>query len=206
MTEKLREQISALADNELPAGEHELLMRRFASEGYLRHCWERYHLIGEAMRKSLPQVDTRGLADRIMHALAGESAAPQQRTERRVPAVRVAASVAAAVCVAVVALAVTRFGGSPGHPGAAPAEIVPPASALQTTPVGYGMVNAAAWNGNTPEVQAELSNYIINHTEISAALGRPDPLPYFYIATYSVNRTMRGAPRAGAPQIPPRKR
>ncbi|MGH8363164.1 MAG: RseA family anti-sigma factor, partial [Gammaproteobacteria bacterium] len=176
------------------------------SEGYLRHCWERYHLIGEAMRKSLPQVDTRGLAERIMQALAGEPAAPQQRNLRRIPAVRIAASAAAAVCVAVVALAVTRFGGGPGHLGAAPAEIVPPASALQTTPVGYGMVNTAAWNGNTPEVQAELNNYIINHTEISAALGRPDPLPYFYITTYNVNRVARGAAPAGTPQIPPRKR
>lgn len=206
MTEKLREQVSALADNELPESEHELLLRRFATEGYLRHCWERYHLIGEAMRKRLPQVDTRGLADRIMQALAGEPAIPQQRNVRRIPAVRVAASVAAAVCVAVVALAVTRFGGGSGRLGAAPSEIVPPASALQTTPVGYGMVNAAAWNGNTPEVQAELNNYIINHTETSAALGRPDPLPYFYITTYNVNRATRGASRAGAPQIPPRKR
>ncbi|MDE2023256.1 MAG: sigma-E factor negative regulatory protein [Gammaproteobacteria bacterium] len=206
MTEKLREQISALTDNELPESEHELLLRRFATEGYLRHCWERYHLIGEAMRKRLPQVDTRGLADRIMQALAGEPATPQPHNVRRVPAVRIAASVAAAVCVAVVALAVTRFGGGPGHLGAAPSEIVPPASALQTTPVGYGMVNAAAWNGNMPEVQAELNNYIINHTETSAALGRPDPLPYFYITTYNVNQATRGASRAGAPQIPPRKR
>ncbi|HKV96697.1 MAG TPA: sigma-E factor negative regulatory protein [Gammaproteobacteria bacterium] len=206
MTEKLREQISALADNELAESEHELLVRRFASEGYLRYCWERYHLIGEAMRKSLPQVDTRGLADRIMQALAGEAASPQQQGVRRVPAMRIAASVAAAVCVAVAALAVTRFGGGPGHLGAAPAEIVPPASVLQTTPVGYGMVNAAAWNGNMPEVQAELNNYIINHSETSAALGRPDPLPYFYITTYNVNQATRGAARAGTPQIPPRKR
>ena len=205
MTEKLREQISALADNELPASEHELLMRRFASEGYLRHCWERYHLIGEAMRKSLPQVDTRGLADRIMQALAGDAVAPQ-RSVRRIPALRIVASMAAAVCVAAVALAVTRFGGGAGHLGAAPAEIVPPASALQTTPVGYGMVNTAAWNGNTPEVQAELNNYIINHTEISAALGRPDPLPYFYITTYNVNRVARGAVPPGTPQSPPHKR
>ncbi|MBU6470693.1 MAG: sigma-E factor negative regulatory protein [Gammaproteobacteria bacterium] len=205
MTERLRGQVSALADNELPESEHELLLRRFATEGYLRHCWERYHLIGEAMRKSLPQVDTRGFADRIMQALAGEATAPELRKLRRIPALRVAASVTAAVCVAVVALAVTRFGGSPGHLAAAPAEIVPPVSALRTTPVGYGAVSAA-WNGNTPEVQAELNNYIINHTETSAALGRPDPLPYFYITTYNVNRTAPGATRAGVLQIPPRRR
>lgn len=205
MTEKLREQISALADNELAESEHELLLRRFAAEIHLRLCWERYHLIGEAMRKSLPHVDTRGLADRIMQALGGEAAEPQPRV-RRTPVMRMAASVTAAVCVAAVALAAIRIGGSHNHLAKAPSEIVPSAAVLQTTPVAYGMMNAAAWNGNTPEVQAELNNYIINHTEISAALGQQDPLPYFYITTYNVKRPARGTTQAGAPQAPPHNR
>ena len=49
MTQKLREQISALCDHELPEGEHELLLRRFSVEKSLRLHWERYHLIGAAM-------------------------------------------------------------------------------------------------------------------------------------------------------------
>ncbi|MBU6421156.1 MAG: sigma-E factor negative regulatory protein [Gammaproteobacteria bacterium] len=204
MTERLREQVSALADDELPESEHELLVRRFAADRYLCLCWERYHLIGEAMRKSLPQVDTRGFADRIMQLL-GRDAEEQQGHTRRAPRVRVAASITAAVCVAVVALAAVRFNAHSTHLAVAPSEIVPPASALQTTPVGYG-INTAAWNGNTPEVQAELSNYIINHNEISAALGQQDPLPYFYITAYDVSRTARGAAPAGLPQVPPRKR
>lgn len=204
MTERLREQVSALADDELPEGEHELLVRRFAADRYLCLCWERYHLIGEAMRKSLPQVDTRGFADRILQLL-GRDAAEQRRHAQRAPRVRVAASITAAVCVAVAALAAVRFSVHSNHLAAASSEIVPPASAFQATPAGAG-INTAAWNGNTPEVQAELSNYIINHNEISAALGQQDPLPYFYITAYDVSRTARGAAPAGLPQIPPRKR
>lgn len=205
MTEKLREQISALADNELPESEHELLVRRFAAEKYLCVCWERYHLIGEAMRKSLPHVDTRGLADRIMQVLGPEPAEPQHRA-RRLPALRIAASMTAAVCVAVVALAALRFGGNSHHTGPIPSEVVPRVSALQTTPVAYGMMNTAAWNGNTPAVQAELNNYIINHNEISAALGQQDPLPYFYITTYNINQPVRSALQAVSARTQPRKR
>ena len=75
MTEKLREQISALADDELPEGEHELLVRHFAAEKALRVYWERYHLIGEAMREGLAPVDTRDFADRVMTVLMQEPAA-----------------------------------------------------------------------------------------------------------------------------------
>ena len=205
MTEKLREQVSALADDELPESEHELLVRRFAVEKHLCVCWERYHLIGEAMRKSLPPVDMRGFADRVMQVL-GEQTTEQPRRPGRFPAVRVAASMTAAVCVAVVALAAVRFGGGQRYAGSTPSEIVPPVSAIHTTPVGYRMVNTAAWNGNTPEVQAELSNYIISHNEVSAALGQQDPLPYFYLTTYSVNGPDRSISPVGWPRAQPRRR
>ena len=203
MTEKLREQISALADNELPESEYELLVRRFAAEKHLCICWERYHLIGEAMRKSLPQVDTRGFADRIMLALNPQPAKQPQRTPR-LSYRRALAGIAVALSVAVVALAGVRYAGNHSQPGITPAEIVPPTSPLQTTPVAYGMLNTAAWNGNAPEVQAELSNYVISHNEISVALGQQDLLPYFYITTYNVNQSARTALQA--PQTPPHKR
>ena len=205
MTEKLREQVSALADDELPENEHELLVRRFAVEKHLCVRWERYHLIGEAMRKSLPHVDMRGFADRIMQAL-GEQSAEKTNRARRSPTVRVMASLTAAVCVAVVALAAVRFGNGQRHAGLTPSEIVPAVSAIHTTRVGYRLMDTAAWNGNTPEVQAELNNYIISHNEASAALGQQDPLPYFYLTTYSVNGPARGVSQEGSPRAQPRKR
>jgi sigma-E factor negative regulatory protein RseA len=205
MTEKLREQVSALADNELPESEHELLVRRFAAERHLCLCWERYHLIGEAMRKGLPHADTRGFADRIMLALGQQPVGPSRRA-RRMSFGRAAAGITVAVCVAVVALASVRYAGGQRHASATSAEIVPPASALQTTPVAYGMLNTAAWNGNAPEVQAELNNYIINHNEISAALGQQDLLPYNYIITYNVNRPARTGVQPGQPKTHPKQR
>src|SRR5690242_17311524 len=104
MTQKLREQISALADHELPDGEHELLLRRFAVERSLRLHWERYHLIGEAMRKALPAVDTRGLADRVMAELDTGTAPGEAAPRSHRDLLRGLAGVAVAASVAVVAI------------------------------------------------------------------------------------------------------
>ncbi|MGB9428372.1 MAG: sigma-E factor negative regulatory protein [Gammaproteobacteria bacterium] len=205
MTEKLREQISALADDELPEGEHELLARRFASEKYLCVCWERYHLIGEAMRKTLPQVDVRGFADRIMLAL---NDTPAEKSRRRLSGYlgRTAAGIGVAVCVAVVALVSLRHDGTRVQPIAASSEIVPPSFQVQATPADYGMVSNAAWNGNAPDVQAELGNYIINHNEISSALGQQNLLPYFYITTYNTRKQLQHPAPAGRQPTQPNKR
>lgn len=203
MTEKLREQISALADNELSVGEHELLVRRFGADRYLCICWERYHLIGEAMRKALPHVDTRGFAERVMIALGSEpqpSAAP--RTSLAARAGKALAGLAVAASVAAVAVIGLHHDTLRNAAGAAPAEVVPPGPGLQPASAGYGLMSNASWNGNSPEVQAELSNYVINHNEMSAGLTRQSMLPYAYIATYNSLRQAPRPPRR-TPAIPP---
>lgn len=186
MTEKLREQISALADNELPEDEHELLVRRFGMESHLCVCWERYHLIGEAMRKTLSHVDTRGFTDRVMAAVGQEAVTAVQKHDSLLGYLgKSIAGLAVAACVAVVAIVGLRYDSIHIQPVTAPSEIVPSSTPIQTTPVAYGMASNASWNGNTPEVQAELNNYVINHGEIAAALGQQGMPPYFYITAYT---------------------
>lgn len=196
MTEKLREQISALADDELSPGEHELLLRRFALDKYLGRCWERYHLIGEAMRKNLPDVDTRGFADRVMRGINPAAAERARSLPTRVG--RAATGVAVVVCVAVVALVGLRYESLQHQSAPGPAEIVPPMSASNTNFVPYGRVIDASWNGTAPDVRAELSNYVISHAETSAVLGQQNVLPYFFVASFDT--------RSAPPPAPPRKR
>lgn len=187
-TDKLREQISALTDDNLSHGEHELLIRRFSVHRELRLCWERYHVIGEAMRKGLPHVDTRGFADRVMQVLEGES--PQHEAPRSGLLSNLSKGLAGmAVAASVAAVAVVGLRHDTGHmiqgaSAAAPSEIVPSNAAANVTPASFGTVSNATWNGNTPDVQAELSNYLINHNEMAASLPQPSVPPYFYIATY----------------------
>lgn len=156
MTQKLREQISALADHELPEGEHELLLRRFAVEKSLRLHWERYHLIGCALRKELPAVDTRGFADRVMAVLSDEPlpAAPPARLMDKL--LRGAAGFAIAASVAVVAIVGLKHG---GHTGAAPSEIVPTSAASgESSPVD--LMNDANWTGDP--LPASLDNALVD--------------------------------------------
>ena len=182
MTEKLREQISALADDELPAGEHELLARRFALEKYLSICWGRYHLIGEAMRKTLPQIDTRDFADHIMRALEHEAAIMKKHDDKLIRNFsKTVAGTAVAACVAVVAILGLRYDGTRMQSASTPSEIVPSAEPMQASYISNDMVRNATWNGNVPQVQAQLSNYIINHSEISTALEQQGMLPYLYL-------------------------
>jgi sigma-E factor negative regulatory protein RseA len=199
MTEKLREQISALADNELPDGEHELLARRFALEKYLSSCWERYHLIGEAMRKALPQVDTRGFADRIMEVLDGEIKTASKSNQKTINYFsKTAAGLTVAVGVAVIAIFGLRHNGTRVQTVNAPSEIVPQESTIQSTPTSYDMLSNANWNGNAPEVREELSNFVINHNEVATALEQQGMLPYFYI---TASRRGQSTQKSRAPQL-----
>lgn len=174
MTQKLREQISALCDHELPEGEHELLLRRFAMEKSLRQHWERYHLIGAALRKELPDVDTRGLADRVMVVIAAEQASSAETEDSPIrwtrQLLRSAASVAIAASVAVVAIVGLNHGAL--RHGAAPGEIVPTSVARggEASPVDF--TNSASWSGAQLPMPATLDGSLVDQEGASPALGK----------------------------------
>jgi sigma-E factor negative regulatory protein RseA len=171
MTQKLREQISALCDHELPEGEHELLLRRFSVEKSLRLHWERYHLIGAAMRKELPAVDSRGLADRVMASLRIETVAEPEQARFTPNLLRGFAGMAIAATVAVVAIVGIGRSAGPHRPGA-PGEIVPPSSLArgETSPVN--LMNDANWSGQNLPTQASLDDALVDQEGVSPALGK----------------------------------
>ena len=171
-TEKLREQISALADDELPEGEHELLLRRFGTDVELRLHWERCHLIGEAMRKGLPEVDTRGFADRVMAVLADEPAPTAAEPSLANRLMRGVAGFAVAATVAVIAIVGLQHGARPG----APSEIVPEGASAQTAPFALGLANDAGWEGNDPRDQALMQGYHVDY-DVKTATAVPHGMP-----------------------------
>lgn len=180
VTEKLREQVSALVDGELPAGEHELLLRRFAVERSLRLHWERCHLIGEAMRKDLPAADIRGFADRIMAVLAEEPAPAEQPARFGGTLTRTLAGAAVAASVAVIAIVGLRH--DPRQPGLAPAEIVPGATAsAEITPFSSDFVNSANWQGELSPVQAAMRANLVEQEDTNSSLTSQGLQPYRYI-------------------------
>lgn len=162
MTQKLREQVSALADQALPEGEHELLLRRFATERSLRLHWERYHLIGEAMRKSLPPVDTRGFADRVMAALSQETPPAEKPASAGDRFMRGFAGLAVAATVAVVAITGLRYDAH--H--TAPSEIVPTGTAsAEPLPISADLMNTD-WSGNGQASNAALRGPLMDQEDV----------------------------------------
>ena len=181
VTEKLREQVSAMVDGELPDGEHELLLRRFGVERSLRLHWERCHLIGEAMRKDLPTTDTRGFADRVMAALADEPQPAEETSRFGGIWTRAFAGAAVAASVAVIAIAGLRH--DPHQAGFAPSEIVPGEVVNgQTTPISSEYLNSANWAGSLPPVEASLRSSLVDQDDMNSSLTMQGMQPYRYIA------------------------
>lgn len=205
MTQKLREQISALVDQALPEGEHELLLRRFAVEKSLRLHWERYHLIGEAIRKGLPAMDTRGLADRVMAAIT-EQPQPVREPEKLTGVWRGFAGVAVAATVAVVAITGLRYDAR--RAGLAPSEVVPTGTVLtsQPLPASTDLMNSD-WSGNGQAAPAELRSTLMDQEDfkLSQALGGKQA--YYQLPRQDVGAADGGNDKpADSGKKPPRKR
>lgn len=162
----IEEQLSALADGELPAREFALLWRRMATDPELRARWARYHLAGDALRRGLPEAVDAGFAARVAAAVAREGQDAREPWPRRF------AGVAAAVAVAAVALLTLPSGESPSPD---PAIVVPfTAEPAVADPSRFSNAAGFAWDRARPEVQAELDRYLLNHAEDAAPADATD--------------------------------
>ncbi|WP_406672190.1 sigma-E factor negative regulatory protein, partial [Natronospira sp.] len=79
MSEKLREQLSAMMDGELDEGEAKLLVRRFANDPELSEAWERYHRCSRLLEASDDSAERFALLDQdfskgVMDAIEREAA------------------------------------------------------------------------------------------------------------------------------------
>lgn len=83
----MKDQISALMDDEISLKDAEYLYTALKANGESRECWQTYHLIGDAMRQS--PVFKAGLRDRIMQQIEMEPAvlAPRNALRDAGPAV-----------------------------------------------------------------------------------------------------------------------
>jgi sigma-E factor negative regulatory protein RseA len=107
----MKDQISALIDNEISLHEAEYLYTALKAEGESRECWMSYHLIGDAMRGS--PTFKHDLRKRIMHQIDAEPAvlvpkntkpATEQLTRKASRLWSVAASMAAVLFVGMIVL------------------------------------------------------------------------------------------------------
>lgn len=179
MTDKLLEQVSALADDELDSREAELLLPRMQRDGELRDAWERYHLVGEAMRRALPRNADPELAARVATVIEqDEQDLHPVFASRMFQQLRPVAGLAVAASVAMLAVFTLQ-----GPSDVGPSEVVPiagnpPATVPLIAPRRVDFSGVAS-----PELQDQLRSYLLDHSEhASTAKLRGGVMPYVQIA------------------------
>jgi len=168
--ERLLERLSALVDGELDAWETRVLVARLAADGALRARWERYHLIGEALRGRLP----RGALDPALAARV-RARLPQQAPPGAAAGRRwrwAAAGLALAASVAAVAVLALRDMPQPGS-------AVPEMAATGARPAGN-----TRWEAVQPAVARRLNGYLVSHNENARAAVFQGVMPYARIVAY----------------------
>jgi len=107
MTNASDEQISALVDGELDDQGCHAAVDELLNQSDFRKSWGRYHLIGDALRRSLPRTIDAQFSARVMAALEDEPTVLAPRTRlgaglgQRLAGLAVAASVAAVAVLGV---------------------------------------------------------------------------------------------------------
>lgn len=164
MRDNLREQISALADEELTQAEQALLLRRLSADPALRDEWERIHLIRDALHNELPAQRDGALSQRVMAALEQEpTPAPAsldwQHWLRR--AAKPLAGLAVAATVAGLAIVGLEHVVGPG-----PTPQTSPRLASLDTPLEDHVVGTR-WD--QPQMGSRLNAYLVNHSEYTGS-------------------------------------
>ena len=206
MTERIKEQLSAFLDGELPESESALLVKRLERDDDLRGALSRYSLIGAVLRGDGDAPAARQVAARVSAAIAREPAGVALATWRRSALVQPLAGFAVAAGVAAVALLLMpNFDAKdPGQPAPLVAQVadtpVQPVTAvadpLDTPSRPYTTPAATDRPGGLPA--AQFANYLVAHSSYASPLVRRSVVTGLIVAPQEM--TAADAPVAENPR------
>jgi sigma-E factor negative regulatory protein RseA len=167
MTDRIREQMSALLDGELPADEVGLLVRRLERDEQLRRAFGNYVLAGEALRSPGGRLASAGFAARVSAALDSGAVATESVDAPVRPAVRWSRpAIATAVAAGAALVAVLLVRPDPGETGViARATLERARDSLASLPI----TQVAS---PTPAHSQRLAGYLVAHSQFASAIGR----------------------------------
>ena len=192
MSDEIREQLSALADDELNDVEQPLLLGRLQRDAELRACLGRYQLIGEVMRGT-GATATLGIAGRVQQALAGDMPVSARATEQMALWKPVAGLAVAASVALVAVLTVTSVNENPANnvPALATADLAPVVAPVLTPGPAVTQVSDISgdprWDRLDPSIDKRLSGYLVNHNEYAASRGVQGVMPYVRIVGHDTS-------------------
>jgi anti-sigma factor RsiW len=182
MTHRIKEQLSAFLDGELPDQESALLLKRLERDDDLRGALSRYSLIGAVLRSDGDVPAARQVAARVSAAIAREplGSAAIARMPVRGALMRSFAGLAVAAGVAFGAVVlVQQLTAQDGAPEAvlAQAEVVPPVEPVSGEPDALDEPAEVYVTPPATEVPggiapAELANYLVAHYGYASPLVR----------------------------------
>ena len=173
--ERMREKLSALADNELDELEERQVFVALKSDPDLRNTWERYHLVRSALRQELDVVVTRAAAEKATQRIDAESFQPVPFMRRRL--VRLAGTLAIAASVAVIAITGAQWMQQPDASA-------PPTLAANNPPTELIRSGTTRWDVKEPEMENALNAYLVGHDEFASTSGLGGMMPYVRVVTY----------------------
>lgn len=163
MNEQVRNQLSAMLDDELEGRECEMLVARLGKDPDLRSTWERYALIGDCMRGRLLATVSGGFSGRVVAQASAPGAGSVSAGSSG--KWRPAAGVAIAASVAMVALFALRSPG-PGSPEFDTSAIA------STTENGYTVPVIKMSEQASAAMRERLNLYQVSHSEFAGPIQR----------------------------------
>ncbi|NCA71114.1 MAG: hypothetical protein EOM91_13625 [Sphingobacteriia bacterium] len=193
MIDEQRQRISELQDGELDRTSAAHLVDDLTIDPQLRGVWERYHLIGLAIRNEPLAIERRSIADGVRERLATEpTVLAPGRVEPRHPRhpfkhrprpraksayAGIALAAAAAFVAVFVVLPVWIDGGTSGSSGAGSA---PPFTARMVA----SEAPTKRWHLDRPELANKLDLFLVTHQDTAPAAGAKGMLPYATFVGY----------------------
>lgn len=189
MTNDTEERLSALIDSELSPAITADTLSRLKQAPDLRKTWDRYHLIGDAIRGEGIRLSAEGIAESVRARVLEEPAilvspVPFDTTKKlRNRVLRPLAG--AAIAASVAALAVFMLPRLTGElPAAGPVQVV----SKSPPPVSYDGQAGTRWkNLAEPALESKLNRYLENHSEYASS-GGMGVVPYSSFVSYDTTR------------------
>lgn len=189
MSEQQRQHLSALVDGEIDPRLLGATASALEANAELKASWERYHLIGSALRSETIREEYRQIASRVSARIDEEpipfappAARPGARASRLGPFAG-AALAASAAFFAVFAVPELFDTGPP--PSESPGITQSPPS----TPAKFQLARSGQrWHLDEPALETKLDHFLMNHQEHSPASSIKGFLPYATVVGYEARR------------------
>lgn len=192
MSDEIKERMSAYLDEELEINQLSGLNRELQDNPDLRHKLNRYALISETLKGNYGRCNAASIAESVHQTLENEPTVLAPVMKRKSPGANLKTYLGgAAVAATVAALAVFNvdvFNQQDSMVEDFPVTVVD-AQSVPPLPAAMGLSQRASTKWTTsssshPEIEDELNQFLIDHSEYTTQSGVPGLLPYATFVVY----------------------